>query len=245
MSLPTSIKLWSGLAVAVTAVVLTLGTPLAGQTGKGKTAKTKGGASLPPAGSPAVRALDVKVEKLQDGFVRESADFIKAYEDAGQYDRAKFLCEVLLKLDPDRPGLKEKLDKLTEMALESNEFEFDLDVSQGWTNVGAMAVKDRLVRIEAKGDFKFSVSVDTTPEGLPSDNPATDFVAGIAPGALMGVLVVDNKPGKPFPIKSRHEFTPDKNGLLLMKVNAPSGHKCTGKISVKLSGFGRTSAPGR
>ncbi len=240
MSLPTSIKLWCGLAAIVAVAAISLHEPLVAQTSKTKSGKTKGGA-LPPAASPAVRAIDVKVERLQDGFVRESTDIIKQYEDAGQYDRAKFLCEVLLKLDPKMPGLKDKLDKLTDLSLESNEFEFDLDVGRGWTNVGAMAVKDRLVRIEAKGDFKFSVTLETTPDGLSTDDAGKDFVAGIAPGALMGVIMVDNKPGKPFPIGSRHEFTPDKNGILFLKVNAPNGHKCTGKIQVTLSGFSRGS----
>ncbi|HTN02243.1 MAG TPA: hypothetical protein VL132_10210 [Planctomycetaceae bacterium] len=240
MRQPTSVNFWCGIAAVVAVAAIAMHGPLAAQTPKSKAAKAKGG-SLAPAASPAVRAIDVKVEKLQDGFVRESTDIIKQYEDAGQYDRAKFLCEVLLKLDPKMPGLKEKLDKLTDLSLESNEFEFDLDVSRGWTNVGAMAVKDRLVRIEAKGDFKFSVTLETTPDGLPTDDAAADFVAGIAPGALMGVLVVDNKPGKPFAIRSRHEFTPDKNGVLLLKVNAPNGHKCSGKIQVKLSGFSRGS----
>lgn len=240
MRLPTSIKLWCGLGVIIAAAVLTFHEPLAAQSSKTKSGKSKGGGPA-PAASPAVRAIDAKVERLQDGFVRESADIIKQYEDAGQYDRAKFLCEVLLKLDPKMPGLKERLEKLTDLALEANEFEVDLDVSRGWTNMGAMAVKDRLVRIEATGDYKFAISLDVTAAGLPTENPATDYIAGIAPGALMGLLSVDNKPGKPFPIGSRHEFTPDKNGVLYLKVNTPAGHKCSGKLQVKLSGFSRGS----
>lgn len=222
-------------------MLVTSALPLAAQTPKSKAGRPKSSTTAP--GS--LRAIDSRVEKLQESFVRDSSEIMKQYEEAGQFDRAKFLGEVLLKLDPNLPGLKERLEKLTDQSLESNEFEFDLDVSKGWTSTGAMTVKDRLVRIEATGDYKLSISQEVGPGGLPTEDAASDVVAGIAPGALMGVLVVDKKPGKPFPIGAKHESTPDKSGLLLLKVNVPAGHKCSGKLKVTLGGFARGPSLGQ
>ena len=73
------------------------------QTGKSKS-KSKGAGN--------VKALDARVEKLESSLFRELVDISKMYEEAGQFERAKSMLEVLMKLNPNLPGLKEKLDQL-------------------------------------------------------------------------------------------------------------------------------------
>jgi hypothetical protein len=189
-----------------------------------------------------VKALDARVEKLEATLFREIVDLSGQYEDAGQFDRAKSLLEVLSKLNPDLPGLKEKLDKLEEKSFDAHEIEFTLDTSRGWTSVGAAVKKGEPVRVEVDGDYKFSVTASVTADGFPSGDPTTDYVEGIPCGALMGMVSVNGKPGKPVPLKAQNTWTPGEDGMLFLKVNAPAGHRCTGKLTVKLSGLAESPA---
>lgn len=207
-----------------------------GQTGaaKSKSSKSKGS-------TPNVRQLDTRVQEMQAQLLKDATDIAKGYEDAGEYDRAKWLLEVLEKLDPKLPGLQAKIDQLKEKSLESSEFEYEMDVSKGWTPAVGMVFKDRIARVEAAGEYQFVTSLTVTPEGLPASDTGTDLVGGVPVGALIGIIVnpENRKPGKPFEIKSKREWTPRETGLLQLKVNVPNGHKCTGKLTIKLGGIAK------
>ena len=63
--------------------------------------------------------------------------------------------------------------------------------------------------------------------------------AGIKKVLIAMVVSNGGKPGKPVALKSKNTWTPSEAGLLMLKVNAPAGHKCTGRLTVKLSGLVR------
>ncbi len=190
-------------------------------------------------GSPAaVKQLDIRATQMQEQLLRDASDIAKGYEEAGEYDRAKWLLEVLEKLDPNLPGLKDKIGSLTDKSLAATEFEVGLDVSKGWTPLLGFVQSGRVVRVQAKGDYMLSVTLPATADGLPANDSGTELVGGIPVGALIGVIVdaKEKKPGKPFEIKAEREWTPRESGLLQLKVNLPSGHKSTGKLTVTLGG---------
>ncbi|HUQ69410.1 MAG TPA: hypothetical protein VM165_07810 [Planctomycetaceae bacterium] len=208
------------------------------QTGSAKTKpKSKTG------GTENVRQLDIRMQEMQERIVKDAADIAKGYEDAGQYDRAKVLLEVLEKLNPKLPGLKEKIEQLKEKGLDSTEFEIEMDVAKGWTPAVGMVFKDRATRIEAEGDYNFVASGSITADGLPTSDNGTDLLGGVPVGALIGIVVnPDNKkPGKPFEIKAKREWTPRETGYLQLKVNVPNGHKSTGKLTIKLGGVAKVN----
>ena len=64
---------------------------------------------------------------------------------------AKSMLEVLMKLNPDLPGLKEKLDQLESKMFDSQEMEFVFDTSKQWAPIGAAAVRGKSVRVEVAG----------------------------------------------------------------------------------------------
>ena len=228
MRFPTIPVRWSIAAGAMLIVLSAASLHLADAQSKSKSRSKSGGS---------VKALDARVEKLESTMLREILDVSRLYEDAGQFDRAKSLLEVLEKLNPDLPGLKEQLDKLKDKSFDANEVEFTLDTSRGWTPVGAAVTKGQPVRVEVKGDYKFSLTATITADGFPSADPTTDYIEGIPCGALMGMVSVNGKPGKPVALKAENEWTPGEDGLLFLKVNAPAGHKCSGKLNIKLSGL--------
>ncbi len=185
----------------------------------------------------AIKALDARVKKLEDNMLKEILEVSSQYEDAGQHARAKTLLEVLLKLNPEFPGLKEKLDQLNDKVFDAQEIEYILDVSRGWTPVKATAIKGKVVRVEVEGEYNFQLTAELTADGLASKDGATEFVEGIPCGALMAMIVKDGKPGKPVQLKAKMQWTPAEDGLVMLKINAPVGHKSTGKLAVKLSGL--------
>jgi hypothetical protein len=194
-------------------------------------------AKAKPLPAAALKSIEVRAEKAQVGFMREALDIAKEYEDAGEFERAKVMYDAILRLEPDRPGLKEKIQKLDESILSTNEAEFDLDVAAGWSQPVARVFKDRPVRFTTDGDYKLTISQKAGANGLPTENPTTDLLGNVPVGALIGAVYVDNKPGKPFLIGAQHDWTPDRDGLLMLKVNLPQGHKSTGRIKVTISGY--------
>jgi hypothetical protein len=227
----------SGLVgLLLIAVAVGMSTWAAAQTGTSKS-KSKGKTT----GPGNIRQLDARAQEMQERIVKDAADIARGYEDAGEYDRAKWMLEVLEKLDPKIPGLKDKLAQLKEKSLDSSEFEYEMDVSKGWTPAVGMVFKDRMARIEANGDYNFSATLPVTADGLSTSDTGADLVGGVPVGALIGVIVnpENKKPGKPFEIKAKREWTPRETGYLQLKVNVPNGHKSTGKLTIKFGGVAK------
>jgi hypothetical protein len=220
------------IAVSLVVGCLAAGGLAVAQTGTSKTKSKK------PLGPAAIEALNRRAEQLGANLYKEADDISKGFEEAGDYERAKTLLEVLLKLDPKNAKLKERIEQLTDKMLDSSEFEYELDVSRAWSAPVGVVTKDKLVRIEASGDYKFVSSITATPEGLPTDDAGNDLIGSLPVGALIGVIInaETKKPEKPFEIKAKREWTPRQTGYLQLRVNVPNGHKCTGKLKVKLSG---------
>jgi len=185
-----------------------------------------------------VKALDVRMQRSRSQFVRDAVDLAREYEKAGQLEKAKRSLEAALKIQPDLPGAKEKIKRLRESILSSNELEFELDVSRGWGIPRARVFAGRAFRIQVEGSYRFVTNLAIGPQGFPTKKPkANDMSLQLPCGALMGVIVTKKKPGKVFPVGTGREMTSKKEGLLFLKVNVPPGHRCTGKLKIRISGY--------
>ena len=207
----------------------------------------------PKAITPAeLKKLDSKLEDVQRSFLKDTDSIIKGYEEGGQFDRAKVLLEVLLKLDPKNELIKKKLEQLDTKILDESEFEMDpaLDPSKSWQQVGVVT-KDRLIRIEVDGDYKFVATLPVTPDGFPTKDPANDM-ANAPLGAVVGIILPpggipsaggggNQKQPNTFFVGTKYEQAAPRDGILLLKVNVPPGSKCTGKLKVKVSGITKST----
>ncbi len=223
------------------------------QTGASKT-KTKIGTSKSKVSDS--KELDTRAEKNLEAFVADTVKLAEEYEKAGKFEEAQDQLRNVGKLKPDLPGLKEKIDKLGEAVFETNDFDLDLDVSDSWKKM-VLVSKGKPVRVEASGSYKITLAGPTDANGLPTKDPRTDMAAGVRCGALMGIVVAtqdsgagattgagagkttgrnNDKVGEPFEIGASKEFTPKEDGILLLNVNLPAGHKSTGKLRVHVSG---------
>lgn len=207
-----------------------------------QTAKSKTKAPKPLSASES-KKIDVRLEKLQETFASESSAIIDDYESSGQYERAKFLLEVLLKLDPKNDNLKKRISDLDEKILKRVESEQKFAAGGEWTLMGSV-VKDVPARIEASGEYKINlVAANIGPDGFATEDIMHDLVPRIPTGALMGMIVTEanekeKKAPEPFAVKAKHDFTPKHDGQLYLKVNVPAGAKCIGDLKLKLNGIG-------
>ncbi len=236
------IRLACAALTTLSVVWLACGSSILAQTSKSK--------SKPKAISAGeMKKLDVRMEEVQKSFIKDTATLIRDFEDVGQPERAKLFLDVLQKLDPKNESIQKKIDALNDKILNESEFEFELDVSKSWVQIG-MVTGGKLARVTAEGDYKFDAAGKLSAEGVPSADPANDMIVGIPMGSLVGVVMpINAQPNRnntqnrppPFAVKTEHEWTPKQDGVLLLKVNMPPGTKCTGKLKLKVSGMIRAS----
>mgnify|MGYP000897096195 CR=1 FL=1 len=131
------------------------------------------------------------------------------------------------------------MEQLEKKIYDAQEIEFVLDTSKSWVSVGAAVVKGKTVRVEVEGDYKFQYTTTLTEDGFTAAEAGQDYLDNIPCGALMAVVVNNGKSGKAVQLKSKMQWNPPDDGVVMLKINAPTGHKCTGKLTVKLSGLVR------
>lgn len=221
-------------AVLCLAAITCLGTLPAADKPAGKSKpKSKSGAT-------SIKSLDIDVEKKRTSLFKDFIEIAAQYEDAGHFDRAKVVLEDLFRLDPKWPGLKEKIDELEDKNFDTNEVKLDFSVNSGWTPTGLNVTKGKPVRVEVVGEYEFRFNAKLTADGLTSEEAGQDYFDGIPIGALMAVVVNNGKSGKAVNLKAKNLWVPAEDGQVMLKINAPTGHKSAGKLTVKLSGLART-----
>lgn len=193
-----------------------------------------------------VKQLNVQADKLRDTFIRQSADIAKKYSDAGDYEKSREMLESILSIKKDVPGVKAMIKQLNERLMTSNSSDFEIDASRNWSTPAGFVAKGKTVRIQSTGTYDFVTDIKTSVEGLTSTAPMKDLVTGIPAGAVMGVVVSQEKGkpkmGKPFKIGDKAEYVPKDDGVLMIGLNLPAGHRSTGKIKVRISGYIRRSS---
>jgi hypothetical protein len=191
----------------------------------------------------ATRTLDATAQKLEAEFLNGVADLATSYEEAGDKDKAKAMLQAILRLRPDAETVKEKLKELEESVFADQQEMLDLDMSKGWVSTGMVVEKGKKLRLESAGSYKLIVNDSLGPEGYQSDSDEV-FFDGAPMGALIGMVIppgsvashTKGKGPQPFMVGDKKELGPQVSGLLVLRVNAPPGAKCVGRLKVRLSG---------
>ena len=133
-------------------------------------------------------------------------------------------------------GLQQEIVRINEGLMLENDATLEMDVSKFWGSAICDVTEGKAFRLTAIGEYKMSYSTSIPVTGLPTENPAQDYVSVGPFGALIGVIVTDGNPGEPFVVNGGLEQTPKKSGQLYLRVNIPATAKCTGTIKLQLSG---------
>lgn len=195
--------------------------------------------------APDVRQLDLQAQQLEQEFLQNLVELATGYEEAGELEKAKETFRTVLTLDPENEQVQARIEELDNRVFEENQTTVDVDVTEGWVNTGILVTKDRPIRIEAQGSYRFIVNDELGPTGFPTGDPSTQIIDGIPAGTLMGVVFPTSRPQgqggeveqpRPFLIGASREYTPADDGILYLRVNLPAGHRCVGKLVAAFSG---------
>jgi len=210
-----------------------------------KSTKSRSSSKSSSARGKTSKTIDVRAEKLEADFLREAAGIARDYEQAGDLEKSKSILQLLIKVGGDLPVVKNKIREIDESLLDSNDFQIELDVRKGWGTPVGQVQKGKRIRIQVGGRYQFVASQTLGPDGFAGETAVKGLAQGVPCGALMGMIVSKAEKGKglqtgkPFLVGNGKDFQPKEDGLLFFKVNAPAGHKSSGRIQVKLSGFVR------
>jgi len=183
------------------------------------------------------RSLDQRADTLVNQYMKETGDLADEYLDAGHPDKAIAVLQRASAINPDDAAIKQKISQIQQQNLTANEVVVDVNAASGWDPAGVVVTEGKPFRATVEGTYRLEVAGNITPAGLLEKDVTTDLIGGIPTGALIGVVLKrDNKPGKPFAIGMGGDFTPKETGKLLLRINAPAGHRSTGKFKVTLSG---------
>ncbi|MCP4787894.1 MAG: hypothetical protein GY903_34240 [Fuerstiella sp.] len=186
--------------------------------------------------TPSAKSLEVRLEKAEEALVNEYKDVAIEFYKQGDKEKSMAMLRRLRQLSPQMAGLKERIGAINEELMEENAFDLEIDTRKTWELVGDVSA-GKPFRIQAAGEYKLTYSTTVTVDGLPADKDSKEHVAEAPLGCLLGVIVSDGKPGKPFPVKAELRQTPKKGGQFFLKVNVPAGTRCIGKLKIHASGY--------
>ncbi len=190
--------------------------------------------------TPTAAELESRLKKAEETLISEYKDVAVQYYNQGDKEKSMQMLRRLKELNPRLEGLGDQIKQINEELMDENANEFDLDTKKPWEPVGDV-LEDKPFRIQSAGEFKITINATVNVDGLEPDKESKDYLPGAPLGRLLGVIVTDGKPGKPFPIGSQLEYTPKKGGTLYLKVNVPNDTRCFGRIKVKVSGYIQTN----
>jgi hypothetical protein len=191
-----------------------------------KTSKKKGSST----------ALDVKANEIQNGFIKDAEELANEYYELKEYDKARVLLKSIQALDPSHAKLDAKLKLLDEDLINQNELEMEVNTAKAWEASGVLVGSGKPIRLKAEGAYKFAVSSQVGPNGFSIPAKAAtpaDMVPELPIGALIGIVIPTDvanrnaqqddkkKENRPFLIGEGCDYTPPKDGMLYIRVNAP------------------------
>ena len=184
-----------------------------------------------------IKELEERLTAAEENLVSEYKSAAVEVYNSGDKERSLQMLKRLRSLNPKITGLDDRMKAIEEELLQENLDDFEVDMRKNqWEAVGDV-LEDKTFRLQSAGDIRVSFSGTISIEGLAPDDDAKDYLPGVPLGALIGVIVADGKPGKPFPVQSKLEMTPKKTGRLFIKINVPDGTRCTGKVKIRVSGY--------
>lgn len=185
---------------------------------------------------PSERTLEQRLEKAEESLVSEYKDVANELYKQGNKEKSMQMLQRLRQLNPKLEGLNDHIKTMKEELLQQNPNDVEIDTRKTWEFVGDV-LDGRAFRVGAKGETKLTLSTTVGVDGLPTPDDSPDFLPSAPLGCLIGLIVVDGKPGKPFPVKGELEHTPKKSGKFYVKVNVPPGTRCSGKLKLKVTGY--------
>ncbi|MEC7567338.1 MAG: hypothetical protein VX738_16775 [Planctomycetota bacterium] len=183
------------------------------------------------------KGIDLRTRKAVQAFINEATKLAIDYEQNGDLQKARNMYESIYRLDNRLDGLPAKIKSLESALLDKNQVVHKLDTANGWTQIGR-AYAGRAFKILTAGSYSMAPATEITAGGFPPGDVTKQGMDPELPlGALIGIYFRNKKPGKPFLVGENTLLSPEKDGVLYLKMNVPPGIVCDGVISVGTSGW--------
>ena len=179
--------------------------------------------------------LESRISKAEEQLLEEYLEVANEYYRQDQKEQSIAVLERIAKINPQMPGIRQRMDGIREELLPENGLKLDFDTGKIWLPV-AEVQEGRGLRIVVAGEYKLDLTTPVTLAGLPTGDPSKDHLGGVPFGAVIGMVFTDGKPGDPFLVGGAVEYTPKKSGTLFLRINVPATAKCRGDLKVQLSG---------
>ncbi len=206
---------------------------------------------------------DQRLLKIHESFVKEAEKLALEYEKTNQFDKARSCYEEILRLVPVYTNAQAALDKVKTKQYSAETKKFDVLANKGWQDSGVIVGAGKPIIIRADGSWTFRMTLDLSADGIEIPQELQAFRLGALIGMIddgSGTAMQsssgsrDGREGNdeggrggdrerskedkngPFLVGSQYEFTPDKNGKLLLRMYDADPTDNQGKMNVQISG---------
>jgi hypothetical protein len=181
--------------------------------------------------------MDPKLIAIQKDFVLKAEKLAKEYETNKQSDKARAVCEEILKIAPRYPPALELLKSIQVKEATAEKANFDIHADQGWQDTGINLIDGKPVTIVAQGTWTFKLEFDTGPEGKEIPKEIRDFKLGSLIGYVdTGSGDLKEASRRVFHIGNGAQFMARDTGRLYMKMHSGDPRDNKGKVAVEIRG---------
>lgn len=177
---------------------------------------------------------DPKLLALHKEFVIKADRLAAEYERKGEYEKAKAVCNEILKLVPNYPKAEALLGEIDEAELNVGRKVMEIFADRDWQDTGIQVVPGKPVQIEARGTWTFHMNHVLGPEGMDIPKELRDFKLG----SLLGIVVTGDpkKEKKPFYVGEEKRIVATEPGRLFLKMHDSDTSDNVGKLTVEIRG---------
>lgn len=181
---------------------------------------------------------DPELIDLHLDFVKKAEKLGQRYEKEKQWSRAKDCYEQILKLVPQYPPAKAKVEQLLQMEASAQGHSLVLKASEKWKDTGITLLAERPVTIRASGTWTFRLISEVGPEGVKIPPELREF----DPGCLVGMIVPPEGNGetkedvKPFMIGAEKQLIAPRTGRLFVQMYDNDVRDNEGELTIEIRG---------
>jgi len=180
---------------------------------------------------------DPELLNLHREFVKEAEKLAQKYEKDKQWSRAKDCYEEILKLVPQYPPAKQKVQELLQMEAQAQTETVVVKADEKWKDTGVSLIEGRPVSFRASGSWTFRLIAPVGANGLKIPDDLREF----DPGCLVGMIVppegvTDPKEIKPFMIGAEKQMLAPKSGRLFVQIYDNDVRDNEGELNLEIRG---------
>lgn len=176
---------------------------------------------------------DKRLLSLHLDFVKKAEKLASEYEAGKDWGKARTVYEEILKLVPQYPPAKDKLQQMIQREAAAQKVSLTIDAAEDWQDSGIDLVEGKPVTITVSGTWVFHFESETNAEGISIPKELRDFPLGCLLGRITGA---DPAESKPFVVGSKKEFFVENSGRLYFRIYDTNVKDNSGALKVEVTG---------